>query len=67
MNGGVSMLKKILKTISERLLPSIDQKADGTGHCHEAAFDPDSFPETMKQQMRKNQSSASKSESGDPK
>ena len=60
------MLKNILKAVSDRLLPSIDQKEDGTGHCHEAAFDPDSFPETMKKQMRKNQSSASKPERYDP-
>ncbi|EGO65488.1 hypothetical protein [Acetonema longum] len=49
------MLKKLLKTVSSRLLPSIDNRQDGTGHCHEAAFDPDSFPEAVKQQLRKNQ------------
>lgn len=57
------MLKRILKSVCDRLLPNLDQKDDGTGHCHEAAFDPDSFPETMKQQMRKSQSLASKAKS----
>lgn len=61
------MLKKLLKTISDRLLPSIDQQSDGTGHCHEAAFDPDSFPETVKQQMQKNQRQAAKTRQHEPK
>lgn len=49
------MLKKLLKTVSGRLLPSIDERQDGTGHCREAAFDPDSFPEAVKQQLKRNQ------------
>ena len=57
------MLKKLLKKIGDRLLPSIQTKEDGTGHCHEAAFDPESFPETLRQQMRKNQSLSTKNDS----
>lgn len=49
------MLKSLLKTVCDRLLPSIDSKEDGTGHCHEAAFDPDSFPEAVRRQMQKQQ------------
>ena len=55
------MLKNVLKTIRDRLLPSIDSQSDGTGHCHEAAFDPDSFPETVKQQLQKKQPTDSES------
>jgi hypothetical protein len=61
------MLKRILKTVSDRLLPSLEQSEDGTSHCHEAAFDPDSFPETTKQQLRKSKGSASNLESYDSK
>lgn len=49
------MLKQLLGILSDRLLPQIDNKQDGTRHCHEAAFDPDSFPDAVKQQLKKQQ------------
>jgi hypothetical protein len=62
-DGGMKMLKKLLMKIGSRLLPSIQTKGDVTGHCHEAAFDPESFPETLQQQLRKNQSLSTKTDS----
>lgn len=57
------MLKMLLEKVRDRLFPSIQSNEDGTGHCHEAAFDPESFSETIQQQLGKNQSLPTKKDS----
>ncbi len=61
------MLRNLFKMVSDRIIPSIDQKQDGTSHCREAAFDPDSFPEAARKVLKQEQNRAAKAESNDVK
>jgi hypothetical protein len=50
--GEMSMgIRNVLQGVLKHLFPSPQDDAGG-GACHEAAFDPDQFPESMRQRLK---------------
>lgn len=57
-------IRNVFQGVLKHLFPSPQDDASG-GACHEAAFDPDQFPESMRQRLQQN-ATKSTTNSADP-